>query len=239
VSGANTLQRTTFETLREGEYFNARELELQTGCKERFFGDAVLKELADNALDATEMAGVPPRVEISTKVEGELSYISVADNGPGIPPDVVNKIQNFTTRTSDKAAYRSPTRGAQGNALKTVIGIPYALGSYKPIVIEAKGVKQIINPRVDPGGRVRLLKKVEGSDRQEGTKVTVALPKERITFDPSYWTMAVSLFNNPHAFVKLERFEDGIYHLVNAFRNRSRFTNRSRKTSRSTSRRTL
>ena len=41
--------------------------------------------------------------------------------------EVIRKILNFETRTSSKEAYRSLTRGAQGNALKTVFGIPVAL----------------------------------------------------------------------------------------------------------------
>jgi hypothetical protein len=65
--------------------------------------------------------------------------LSIKDNGRGIPPVAVQSILDFRTRTSNKAAYRSPTRGLQGNALKTVIGTPYALGSRQPLVIEAKG----------------------------------------------------------------------------------------------------
>jgi hypothetical protein len=34
------------------------------------------------------------------------------DNANGIQPETIKRILNFETRTSDKTAYRSPTRGA-------------------------------------------------------------------------------------------------------------------------------
>src|SRR5215217_4712990 len=122
------LERTTFESSRAGEYFDARELQAQTGQPASNFAIVALKELVDNAFDACKTAGVAPEVGIEVREEKGLIRLSVSDNGPGIPPKTVRKILNFNTRTSDKAAYRSPTRGAQGNALKTVIGIPHALG---------------------------------------------------------------------------------------------------------------
>src|SRR4051812_6797753 len=113
-------QRTTFETSREAEYLDARELQSQTGQPVSNFATVALKELCDNALDACETAGVAPEVSIEVQEKADLISLAVSDNGPGIPPGVVPKILNFNTRTSDKAAYRSPTRGAQGNALKTI-----------------------------------------------------------------------------------------------------------------------
>lgn len=88
------------------------------------------KELIDNALDAAETAGVAPDIAIEfTESEHGLT-LTISDNGPGIPADVVARIVgNFSSSTSDKAAYRAPLRGAQGNALKTVIGMPVACGA--------------------------------------------------------------------------------------------------------------
>lgn len=67
------------------------------------------------------------------------SRLAIADNGGGIPPGVVRKQIDYSTRTSDKLAYVSPTRGAQGNAWKTILAMPYVLdGEHaKAIVIEA------------------------------------------------------------------------------------------------------
>jgi DNA topoisomerase VI subunit B len=216
VSG-HRLRRMTFETSRAAEYFSAGELTKQTGQPSRSFGDVVVKELVDNALDAAETAGVAPEVELAALVDGGLLRLSVSDNGSGIPPKDVQRILNFNTRTSDKAAYRSPTRGAQGNALKTVIGIPRALGCDEPIVLEAWGARHTIKPVVDPAGRVNLSHAMDDSDRYTGTKVTVSMPSGDITLSPSYWARAFSLFN-PHAFVKLECFEEGSEHPVQIYK---------------------
>jgi len=148
------LERTSFETSRAAEYFDARELQAQTGQLASNFATVALKELVDNALDASETVGVAPVVSIEVREEGELIRLSVSDNGTGIPPEVVRKVLNFDTRTSDKAAYRSPTRGAQDNALKTIIGIPRALRCSEPVIIEARGTRHQIAASVIPPGNL-------------------------------------------------------------------------------------
>jgi hypothetical protein len=62
------------------------------------------------------MAGVAPKVSVEVCEEGELIRRTVSDNGPGIPPETMYKILNLYIRTSEKAAYHSATRGAQGQA---------------------------------------------------------------------------------------------------------------------------
>src|SRR5215216_7203179 len=125
------LERTTFEFSRAREYFELKELSTLTGQEPETFAAVVLKELVDNALDGCEMAGVAPYITV--EVDGDIAVdreirMGVTDNGGGIPPEVVAKVLDYNIRVSDKSAYRSPTRGAQGNALKAVVGIPYALG---------------------------------------------------------------------------------------------------------------
>src|SRR5437899_7319699 len=60
-------------------------------------------------------------------------------------------------RSSDKAAYVSPTRGAQGNALKTVLAIPYVLNSDQAttVSIEAQGSSTLSQwpQTISPAGR--------------------------------------------------------------------------------------
>jgi hypothetical protein len=124
MTAVPAFHRETFSVSRASEYFDARELQAQTGQPRHRFAAVALKELVDNALDAAETAGVAPEIEIAVQHRAESLVISVRDNGSGIAPETVARILDFGTRTSDKAAYRSPTRGAQGNALKTVIEIP-------------------------------------------------------------------------------------------------------------------
>ena len=83
----------------------------------------ILKELVDNAIDAAEEAEIAPVIKVTVDRTG----ITVEDNGPGIPADVVEDILDFSVRVSSREAYVSPTRGAQGNALKTIVAMPFVL----------------------------------------------------------------------------------------------------------------
>jgi DNA topoisomerase VI subunit B len=206
------LQRTTFETSRAAEYFDARQLSALTGVSQDEFASVCLKELVDNALDACETAQVEPVVSVEAERDDETILMAVADNGPGIPPEVVRKVLDYSIRVSDKAAYRSPTRGAQGNALKTVIGIPYALGSQEPLIVAAQGVRHSIAPWVDPAGVVHF----DYASTQavtEGTTVGLTIPRYDRRgygqdFDPLHWVRSFAAFN-PHAGISYQAKDGG------------------------------
>src|SRR5215212_5665435 len=204
------LQRTTFKHSRAAQYVDARQLQAMTGQPKRKFAAVVVKELMDNALDACETAGVPPEVGLvvaSTTETDSFDKITVTDNGPGIPPETVRGTLDFHVLVSDKAAYRSPTRGAQGNALKTVFGIPPALGSLEPVVVEARGLRHEVRLWTDPAGELRVQCDEAPGSRDVGTRVALSIPDaipER-GFDPEYWARAAALFN-PHAAVKIRGF---------------------------------
>lgn len=191
------LDRTIFSTSRAAEYFRVKDLEKMTGQPREKFAEVVLKELPDNAVDACEADGVAPEVGIETSVVGGYIIITVSDNGPGIPPEVVRRILDYDTRTSDKAAYRSPTRGTQGNALKSAFGIPHALGSKAPILIESCGFRHEIKPQVLSGGDVRIEHEQEVMSHRPGTRVTVELPAYGQDLNAGFWAAAFALVN-PH-----------------------------------------
>jgi Histidine kinase-, DNA gyrase B-, and HSP90-like ATPase/Topoisomerase 6 subunit A/Spo11, Toprim domain len=205
------LNRTTFETSRDSEYFELRQLQAQTGQPADMFAAVAFKELLDNALDACETAGIAPRIGIDLYEQEDRLTISIQDNGSGIPPETVRRILNFQTRTSDKAAYRSPTRGAQGNALKTVLGMPCAFGMREPVLIEACGVAHRILAWLDPVGEVRIDYQDLPIPVTRGTCIQVTLPARSWRFDPVWWRQGVALFN-PHASVKIRRAIDPSEH---------------------------
>jgi hypothetical protein len=205
------LAGTTFETSRASEYFNVRELQAQTGQPRERFAAVALKELIDNGIDAAEAAGIAPVIAIEITGDNSLLRIAVEDNGPGIAPETVRRILNFQTRTSDKAAYRSPTRGAQGNALKTVLGLPCALGLREPVLIEAQGVRHQILAWVDPAGELRLDHEETAIPTRPGTRITLPLPADGQDFDPPFWAQAFAVFN-PHASVKIRMPRSGSQH---------------------------
>jgi DNA topoisomerase VI subunit B len=169
------LHRSVFTTSRLLEFCSQKELVLQTGHPVEQWPLVILKELLDNALDATEEAGIAPEIGI-TVTEGT---IAVDDNGPGIPPETVKSLLDFTSRTSSREAYASPTRGAQGNALKTLVAMPFALdGTEGETVIEARGIRHHIRFAVDA---IRQVPKVEHWEEpaakvKNGTSFTVNWP---------------------------------------------------------------
>jgi DNA topoisomerase VI subunit B len=167
------LERVAFRTSRLLDFVGQRELVAQTGHPVAEWPLVFLKELIDNAIDSCEKAGRAPIVVVAVStVTGE---ITITDNGPGIPPATVADILDDTVRVSSREAYVSPTRGAQGNALKTIIAMPFALnGERGETVIEAKGVAHRITFTVD---RIRQEPKIARANGpsavRNGTSVTV------------------------------------------------------------------
>jgi DNA topoisomerase VI subunit B len=168
------LDRTTFTTSRLLEFCSEKELIAQTGTPVKDWPVYLLKELVDNALDACEEAGRAPQINIEVG-DGK---IVVADNGPGLPVDTVKRILDFSVRVSSREAYVSPTRGAQGNALKTVLAMPFALdGSVGRVVIEAHEIAHDIHFRVDQvRQQPKLSHTCSASPVRSGTRVTMFWP---------------------------------------------------------------
>jgi DNA topoisomerase VI subunit B len=198
------LCRQVFTTSRELEYFTETELVTQTGYgKEEWWPRVLVKEPVDNGLDACEQAGIAP--EITVEFTGDT--LTISDNGPGIPPDVVRRVLDFSTRTSDKAAYVSPTRGAQGNALKTVLAIPYVLNGGKPstVTIEAQGFRHLITVATDHiARRPQIEHEIEEIVKTPGTTIRISLDSACLDdYDPDTAVLQplltdYSLFN-PHS----------------------------------------
>jgi len=171
------LQRETFRTSRLLDFFSEKELIAQIGHQVAEWPLVAAKELIDNALDACEEAGAAPRIRVTVNEHG----ITVTDNGPGMPPETVKSVLDYTVRASSREAYVSPTRGAQGNALKTLIGMPFALNPDIGAVldIDAKGTRHVIRCAVD---RIRQEPKIEHHTEAvkdgDGTDVRVRWPAD-------------------------------------------------------------
>ena len=83
--------------------------------------------------------------------------IVVEDNGDGIDADTVASVLDYSVRVSSREAYCAPTRGAQGNALKTILAMGYVIDreigrdaeAAGVTIVEARGVKHRIEFRVD------------------------------------------------------------------------------------------
>lgn len=179
ISGTGSkLQRRTFTTNRLLEFCSRKELELQTGHTAEQWPRVVAKELGDNALDACEEGGVAPDVTFAVSTASGSGAITVTDNGLGIPSETVASILDFNVRVSSREAYVSPTRGAQGNALKTIIAMPFALdGGNAATIIESRGVRHVISLSVDAVRQIPIVTHDQEPCARKGTAVTVRWPE--------------------------------------------------------------
>ena len=181
------LTRVAFKVSRLMEFCTIRELQNQTGHPYDDWALVVLKELMDNALDACEEAEVAPAISIAVKKDGS---ITIQDNAGGFDTETVESILDYTVRVSSREAYCSPTRGAQGNALKTILAMAFVLqrevvfGDAPPeveaagvTIIETRGVKHRIEFSVDHiNNQPKIAHDVSPSSITVGTKVTVKWP---------------------------------------------------------------
>jgi DNA topoisomerase VI subunit B len=175
---APLLTRVAFKTSRLLDFVGRRELTAQIGNGPDWWPLVVLKELLDNALDAAEEAELAPEVVVEVSTEPSEAQITIVDNGPGIPAETIDDILDYSTRTSSRRAYCSPTRGAQGNALKTIISMPYALsGTCGETLIESRGVVHRLTFRADAVRQEpRLEHRQESTIVKTGTSITVCWP---------------------------------------------------------------
>src|SRR5215472_4609143 len=172
------LTRVAFSVSRLMEFCSQRELQNQTGHSVFDWASIVAKELIDNALDACEEAETAPDIMVIV----EADKIIVTDNADGIDVTTIESILDYTIRVSSREAYVSPTRGAQGNALKTILAMGYVLqgatGDAAGVtVIETRGVAHRIEFRVDHiNNQPKIIHTTTPSPIATGTRFTVHWP---------------------------------------------------------------
>jgi DNA topoisomerase VI subunit B len=176
------LTRTTFSTSRLAEFASEKGLTTQTGHSPKDWPQVIVKELTDNGIDATEAIGVPPIITITVADNA----ITVTDNGGGISPKDVTRILDYTQRVSSNEAYVGPTRGRQGNALQTVLAIPFVMDDSPDkrgeTTIESRGILHTVVFEIDA---IRQEPKVSTTQKRggfvhSGTRITVRLPVSAI-----------------------------------------------------------
>ncbi len=209
------LERQVFETSRELEFFTQKELMMQIGHDEEMWPLTILKELIDNALDACEVSGTAPEIEIVIDEDG----FSVQDNGPGLPEPTIQRSMNYLVRVSDKAYYVSPTRGQMGNALKAIWAAGFVANEKGIIEVATLGNRYIVTvslDRIAQKPRMVLEAKEDGVVKT-GTFNRVHWPNssrllvsgEHLGFYNDYWQASDLVESyaafNPHATFRLNR----------------------------------
>ena len=74
--------RTTFSTPRAAEFLDKHNLQSQTGQHTDRFGDVVVKELLDNALDAAEATTAHPEISLTVERADGTVRMTFTDNAP-------------------------------------------------------------------------------------------------------------------------------------------------------------
>ena len=219
----HVLQRTTFSTSRTMDFFSEKELVTQTGHARSEWPLVFLKECIDNSLDACDEANIVPVIAVRCDAGG----IEVSDNGPGLPEATLERQKDFTVRASNREAYQAPDRGAQGNAIKTLLPMPSIIDSAGGrLVIEAHGKRHSIRCRADHVSQRPMIHDDATPTTTDGTRVRMEWSATTVQ-DAAVWpfgnrwisnspqatrlvhdlVLGFALFN-PHATISLDWFGD-------------------------------
>lgn len=130
-----------FSFNREFDFVRSARLCRTTGRPAHEWDFYIIKELIDNALDADEVVWrkeptQTPILKVRIEFGNQQLFVQVS-NRTKFPVELIHDIFATHQYTSRKAFVKGLTRGALGNALKTLLGIPYALrnsvsGDWKP-----------------------------------------------------------------------------------------------------------
>jgi DNA topoisomerase VI subunit B len=205
------LTRVNFAVSRLMEFCTQRELENQTGHSCEEWPLVVCKELIDNSLDAAEEFEVAPEIEVIV----EPDKITVQDNAGGIDQSTITSVLDYSVRVSSREAYVSPTRGAQGNALKTLAAMDYVLqgasgDAVGVTIIETRGKAHRIEFRVDHiNNQPRIFHAISPSPVTVGTRFAVHWPCRHYldwVEDEFMQLVRAYLWFNPHLSVRASWF---------------------------------
>jgi hypothetical protein len=163
---------------------NVNTISQKAGVPQRWLRRLVVKEVVDNALDAT--GGKKCRL---TKPEPD-TYV-VSDDGPGIPggEDFIATLFSIRRPLTSSKLVRLPTRGALGNGLRVVAGAVLATGG--SLAVTTRGVEYTLQPRDDGTTEVLRSKEVGG---RPGTTVLVRLPGLPADANDLFWGEEANTF---------------------------------------------
>jgi DNA topoisomerase VI subunit B len=199
------LTRVAFAVSRLMEFCTRRELETQTGHSVYDWPLVTAKELIDNSIDACEEAEVAPNITVAV----DPDRIVVQDNADGIDALTITQVLDYTIRVSSREAYVSPTRGAQGNALKTILAMSYVLqgasGDAAGVtIIETRGVAHRIEFRADHiNNQPKILHTTAPSSIGTGTRFTIHWPAPHLLDEVRFARLVRAyVWFNPHLTIR-------------------------------------
>jgi DNA topoisomerase VI subunit B len=199
---SQTIQPATLKTSRLLDFFSEKELTAQIGHPKHDWPVVAVKELLDNSIDAAEEMRMAPVIAVKVDADG----ITVTDNGPGISADTVAGVLDFSIRVSSREHYAAPTRGSQGNAVKTLVAMPFVIdGQSGRVDITAGGTRHEIIIAVDRIKQQPKVKHEQYRDKQvkTGTRIKLYWPRSSSDLLVSTQARFVQIlddfsFLNPH-----------------------------------------
>jgi hypothetical protein len=207
---APRLERVTFQTSREMDFFSPKELVTQTGHGVHDWPLVIPKELLDNSLDASEDADIPPVIDVTADASG----IAVTDNGPGLPEATLRGAMDFRVRASNREAYVSPCRGSQGNALKTLLPMPHVLDPVGGrFILASLGTRHVIACRADPISQRPVIHDDVTDTPTSGTSVRLEWSPRADGAGNALWPFGA----DPDRFLRAEDFAKRFRDLVAGF----------------------
>jgi hypothetical protein len=129
----------TFSQYQYEDYLTLTGIVNRTGVAKEDSYTFVLKELLDNAVDDVEKSG-NPLVEAEISMRNDALYIVVRNlnesNKVVFSKAKLDSIFNLSKFTSTKRGLFRISRGALGDAMKYILGMPYALAKELHVSIE-------------------------------------------------------------------------------------------------------
>ncbi|MFB6078592.1 MAG: DNA topoisomerase VI subunit B [Halarchaeum sp.] len=138
-----------------------------------------VKEAVDNALDATEEAGILPDIYVEIEESGDYYTLVVEDNGPGITKEQIPKVFGKLLYGS-RFHSREQTRGQQGIGISAAVlysqltsGTPAKITSRTRGAAEANYYELVID--TDTNEPVISEEKTVSWDRSHGTRIELEM----------------------------------------------------------------
>jgi hypothetical protein len=157
-------------------FIDRHTLPQKAGCEPEQLGRVILKELADNALDAAANG-------VTITVDGDACHAVVRDSGPGISPAQIPSLFSVNRPLLSSKLKRLPTRGMLGNGLRVVMGAVAACRG--TITVTTGGICYHLVTNIMTG--LTEVSQTPGEDAA-GTIVEVRFPEE--TFDDEDYDFA-------------------------------------------------
>src|SRR5260370_2704221 len=182
-----------FSLNREYDYIRMEGLSRVTGRPTHEWDLYILEELVDNGLDADEVLWQQDSSQIPwlrihmeyipiPRLRGQQLRVRVTNRSP-FPVEKIEAIFDTQRYTSNKVFLKGLTRGVLGNALKTLLGIPYVLRNrfaddwqpdLKPLSIRCGTTEYLPQYIIDPrAGTIHLENEKRRSEPVPGTQISI------------------------------------------------------------------